>query len=367
MQLVGGNSLAKVSAGNQLPGKINYFLGNDPNKWRTDVAHYARVSYQNVYPGISLAFHGAQRQLEFDFVVAPGANPAPIGFIFTGTQGMKTDNSGNLIVSSTAGNVLLHKPVAYQEQNGVRQPVDARFQLKTNNQVSFELGNYDRSRELVIDPSVSYEYSTYLGGSGNDAGYGIAFDSNGDAYVTGQTASANFPGASNTLTGTANAFITKIAADGSSLVYSIYVGGNGANGDSGNAIAVDASGDVFVAGGTTSSNFPHTTGVFQTTLKGAGNAFVLELAPSGVLTYSTYLGGTGTDVALGIALASDGSGDVYVAGKTSSMDFPHSDSTSDIRRRVRHQAELFRHCLGVFHLPGHRWRLRKCHRGGFVR
>ncbi|MGA7929148.1 MAG: SBBP repeat-containing protein [Candidatus Sulfotelmatobacter sp.] len=325
MQLVGGNSLAKVSASGQLPGKSNYFLGNDPSQWHTDVAHYARVSYQDVYPGVNLAFHGVQRQLEFDFVVAPGANPAPIGFHFTGAQGMKTDDSGNLVISSAAGDVLLHKPVAYQEQNGARQPVDARFALKANNQVSFELGKYDHSHELVIDPSVSYLYSTYLGGSGKDEGYGIAFDSSNNAYVTGQTASSNFPttsGAFQTaLTGTANVFVTSIAADGSSLIYSTYVGGNGS--DSGNAIAVDqTSGAAYVVGGTTSSDFPHTTGAFQTTLNGQGNAFVFELSPGGSLTYSTYLGGTGTDVALGIALASDHSGDVYVAGKTSSLDFP---------------------------------------------
>ena len=193
MQLAGGNSLAKVSASSRLPGQSNYFLGNDPRKWHSDVPHYARVSYQDVYPGVNLAFHGAQRQTEFDFVVAPGANPAPIGFHFTGAKGIKTDASGNLIISSTAGDVQLHKPVAYQEQNGARQPVDARFFLKAGNQVSFELGNYDRSRELVIDPSVSYAYSTYLGGSAADEGQAIAFDSGGAAYVTGQTASTNFP------------------------------------------------------------------------------------------------------------------------------------------------------------------------------
>jgi Beta-propeller repeat len=322
MQLVGANSQSRISASGQLPGKSNYFIGNDPSKWQTDVAHYARVSYQDVYPGVNLAFHGAQRQTEFDFVVAPGADPAPIGFHFTGAQGMKTDDSGNLVIASTAGNVLLHKPFAYQEQNGARQPVDARFILKANNQVSFELGNYDHTRDLVIDPSVSYLYSTYLGGSGNDEGYAIAFDGSNNAYVTGQTASANFPGASNTLTGTVNAFVTSIAGNGSALIYSVYIGGNGPSGDSGNAIAVNLSGDAFVAGGTTSSNFPHTAGVFQTTLKGAGNAFVLELSPSGTLTYSTYLGGTGKDAALGIALASDSSGDVIVAGRTSSTDFP---------------------------------------------
>jgi hypothetical protein len=323
MQLVGGNSLAKVSASGQLPGKSNYFLGNDPSKWHADVPHFARVSYEDVYPGVNLAYHGAQRQTEFDFVVAPGANPAPIGLHFTGAQGIKTDDSGNLVISSAAGDVELHKPVAYQEQNGARQLVDARFILKANNQVSFELGNYDRSRELVIDPSVSYAYSTYLGGSGNDEGQAISFDGTGAAYVTGETTSANFPvtGAS-TLAGTQNVFVTKIAADGSSLVYSTYVGGN--KSDSGNSIAVDASGNAFVAGGTSSTTFPvmPNPGALQTTLKGTTNAFVFELGSSGTLTYSTYLGGTGADVALGIALASGSSGDVYVVGGTSSTDFP---------------------------------------------
>jgi hypothetical protein len=323
MQLVGGNSLAKVASGDQLPGKTNYFIGNDPSKWRSNVTRYARVSYADVYPGVNLAFHGAQRQLEFDFVVAPGANPAPIGFHFTGAQRMNTDDSGNLILSSAAGDVLLHKPVAYQEENGARQNVDARFVLKANNQVSFQLGNYDRSRELVIDPAVSYAYSTYLGGSGAEQAYGIAFDSSGDAYVTGQTASQNFPGTSGGFTGTAQVFVTKISSAGSSLVYSTYIGGTGANGDSGNAIAVNSSGDAFVAGNTTSTDFPTTAGVFQTVLHGtAGNAFVLKLDSSGAITYSTYLGGTGDDTALGVALASDGSGDVYVAGKASSTNFP---------------------------------------------
>jgi Beta-propeller repeat len=324
MQLVGANSPAQVSASGQLPGKSNYFLGNDPSKWRRDVAHYARVNYQDVYPGVNLAFHGAQRQLEFDFVVAPLANPAPIGFRFTGAQGMKTDGSGNLIISSTAGDVLLHKPVAFQEKNGARQTVDARFALKADNQVSLELGNYDRSRELVIDPSVSYAYSTYLGGSGDDAGFGIAFDNYGNTYVTGETTSQNFPGASNKLTGTANVFVVKIAADGSSLIYSTYIGGTGTNGDSGNAIAVNqTTGDAFVAGGTSSTNFPTTNGVFQTAL-GSGavsNAFVFELNPGGsTLTYSTYLGGSDDDVANGIAV--DSSGNAYIAGLTSSSDFP---------------------------------------------
>jgi hypothetical protein len=275
---------------------------------------------------VNLAFHGAENQLEFDFLVAPGANPAPIGVHFTGAPGMKTDNSGNLVVSSTAGDVLLHKLVAYQEQNGARQSVDARFVLKADNQVSFELGNYDRSRELVIDPSVSYLYSTYLGGSGDDAGEAIAFDSSGNAYVTGNTASADFPGHSSTnkLKGVANVFVTQITSSGG-LGYSTYVGGSGS--DSGNGIAVDASGNVYVAGGTSSTDFPvmPNPGAYQAMLNGTtGNAFIFKLNPSGAPTYSTYLGGTGTDLALGMAL--DSSGNVYAVGKTSSIDFPTSSS-----------------------------------------
>ncbi len=320
MQLAGGNPGAKVSASDLLPGKSNYFLGSDPRKWHSDVPHYARVSYQDVYPGVNLAFHGAQRQTEFDFVVAPGANPAPIAFRFTGAQGIKTDDSGNLVLSSAAGNVQLHKPVAYQEQNGVRQAVDARFVLKTDKQVTFALGNYDRSRELVIDPSVTYAYSTYLGGSGADEGQGIAFDGSGNAYVTGQTASPNFPGFSSTnkLKGTANAFVTKLTPSGT-LGYSTYVGGSAS--DSGNAIAVDStSGSAFVAGGTTSTDFP-TVLPFQSTLGGGSDAFAFELLSNGTLSYSTYLGGSGDDIGLGIAL-NQTTRSYAVVGKTASSNFP---------------------------------------------
>ena len=321
MQLVDGNSRAQVAASDELPGKTNYYLGNDPKNWHTNVPQYARVSYKSVYPGIDLAYYGERSKLEFDFIVAPESNPAPINLAFSGAQHVATDTFGNLVITSAAGEVVLHKPVAYQQQNGVRQPIDARFILKANNQVTFELGNYDRSRELVIDPSVTY--ATYLGGTAEDDGFGIAFDSSGNAYVTGQTESTNFPTAGgvapNTNAGEFDVFVTKIAASGSSLIYSTYVGGSG--NDSGNALAVDASGDAFVAGGTSSSNFPTTNGTFQKNFGGGSlNAFVFELNPGGTaLTYSTYLGGTGTDVANGIAIDTTGA---YIVGSTSSTDFP---------------------------------------------
>jgi Beta-propeller repeat len=322
MRLVGENSSAQITAANQLPGKSNYYLGNDPTKWQTNVSQYARVAYKNIYPGIDLAYYGEQSKLEFDFIIAPESNAVPIDFAFSGAKQLATDASGNLIVSSAAGDVVLHKPVAYQQQNGSRQTVEARFVLKGKNQVSFDLGSYDHSRELVIDPTVTY--STYLGGLAEDDGLGIAFDSSGGAYVTGETESTNFPilggVAPNTNVGSFDVFVTKVAADGLTLVYSTYVGGSGS--DSGNFIAVDASGDAFVAGGTSSSDFPVTAGAFQKTFGGGGlDAFVFELNPGGTaLSYSTYVGGTGSDVATGLAL--DSSGNSYIVGSTSSADFP---------------------------------------------
>lgn len=330
MQVVGGNSNAIVAASDQLPGKSNYIRGRDPRNWHTDVSHYARVSCKDIYPGINLAYHGEQSKLEFDFIVAPESNPAPIDLAFNGAQHLAIDASGNLIVSSGAGDVVLHKPVAYQAQSGTRQPVDARFVLRADNQVHFELGSYDRSRELVIDPTVTY--ATYLGGNTEDDAYAIAFDSTGAAYVTGQTNSSTFPthgGVPPNVLGVNFAvFVTKFAANGQSLAYSTYIDGGGSDTgtSSGNAIAVDPSCStppcsVFVAGGTTSTMLPVTGGAFQNANAGGLDGFVFELNPAGnALTSLTYLGGTGSDVANGIAL--DGSENVYVVGATTSSDFP---------------------------------------------
>jgi hypothetical protein len=320
MHLVGGNPDSNVIASNQLSGRSNYFIGNDRSQWHTNVPQYERISYAEAYPGVNLAFYGVQKQLEFDFIVAPGSSPALIRLGVSGVNRIATDNSGNLILESSAGNVLLHKPVAYQQNDGTRQPVAARFVLQAHNQVSFELGNYDRSRELVIDPSVSY--ATYLGGTAEDDGNAIAVDGNGNAWVTGQTKSTDFPTKNPLHTankGSFDVFVTEFSSTGS-LVYSTYIGGS--NDDSGNAIAVGASG-VFVAGGTKSGDFP-VQGAYQGTLKGTSNAFVLELNSTGsTLMYSTFLGGTGTDVASGLAL--DKSGNAYVVGSTTSTDFPRKN------------------------------------------
>src|SRR5579862_3092250 len=229
MKLAGGNSQPPITAQNELPGRSNYFIGSDPSQWHAGVKQYSRVAYRDVYPGVDMAFHGQQRQLEFDFIVAPGANPAPIGFNVSGARKISTDADGNLVLASKAGNVLLHKPVAYQEKNNTRQPVDASFVVEASNKIGFTLGNYDRSRELVIDPSVTY--ATFLGGTADDEAYGIAIDGSGNAYVTGQTASTDFPTTSGVAFtslqgGTYDAFVSKISADGKTKEYSTYLGGN---------------------------------------------------------------------------------------------------------------------------------------------
>ena len=318
MHLVGGNPQSQLLAGNELPGRSNYFIGNDPSHWHANVAQYSRISYRDAYPGINMAFYGVQKQVEFDFIVAPGASAAPIKLAVTGAQRVATDNSGNLILASSAGDVLLHKPVAYQRKDGARQPVEARFVQRAHHEVSFAIGNYDRTRELVIDPSVSY--ATYLGGTGEDDGNRIAIDGSGNAYVTGETKSTDFPTKSalyGTYKGGFDVFVTKLSPTGS-LVYSTYIGGTGD--DSGNGIAVDGSGNVFLAGGTSSSDFP-TLGAYQSKFGGVLDAFALELSSTGsTLMYSTYLGGTGSDVANGLAL--DSSGNAYLAGLTTSTDFP---------------------------------------------
>jgi len=333
MQLVGGNSAAQIAAADQLPGKTNYYLGNDPTKWHTNVPQYSRVAYKSVYPGIDLAYYGEQSRLEFDFIVAPESNPAPIDLAFCGAQHVATDGSGNLIVSSAAGDVVLHKPVAYQQRNGVRQPVDVRFVLKANNQVSFELGSYDRSRELVIDPTLTY--ATYLGGANEDEVFGIAVDPSNNVYVTGESDSTSgWPAAAggNVPTGhNFDVFVTKLTSAGA-MSYTTFVGGT--NADSGLAIAVDSTGEAFVTGITLSTDFPipNVATAPQPTGGGGGNctntkavnapctdAFAVKLSTAGALSWATYVGGTNDDQ--GYAIGVDGAGNTWVAGDTFSGDF----------------------------------------------
>jgi hypothetical protein len=328
MHLLGANANAEATAFEKLPGTVNYFIGNDPTKWRTNVPTYAKVKYRDIYPGVDLLYYGNQKQLEYDLVVAPGVDPRVARLGISGASKIWIDPSGDLLFETSGGIVRFEKPVAYQRTQNGPQSIDVRYALGGDGQVTFAVGSYDHSKPLVIDPVLFY--STYLGGSGGE-NFGalpngnIAVDSTGSAYVTGYTQSTNFP----TVTpfqpsngGIVNAFVTKLNPEGTAFVYSTYLGGK--NQDMGGGIAIDSSGNAYVTGQTTSNNFPTTPGAFQFSKQSAGAdsaAFVTKLNSTGsALLYSTYLSGSSSDSGAGIAV--DSSGRASITGQAFSTNFP---------------------------------------------
>jgi hypothetical protein len=389
MAIVDGNPAPAASALESLPGKVNYFIGKDPAKWRTNVPTHARVRYRNVYPGIDLVYYGTRRQVEYDFIVAPGADPQRIVLDFQGADRLEVSAQGDLVLHEATGPVRLRKPYAYQDIGGRRHEIAGRYALHGGNRVGFDLGAYDREKPLIIDPvflfystylggergeSVAVDrqghayvtgfsgstdftttpgafqpnpagdldifvtklnragtrmlFSTFIGGSGTDRSRGIAVDRRGNAYVTGATSSTDFPTTGAAFEATcgasgpcAAAFVIKLNPGGSALAYSTYLGGRA--GAAGFAVAVDDSGSAYVAGATSGIDFPTTPGALQTTHAGGGDLFVSKLDPSGSrLIYSTYLGGEGQDNDLGGGIAVDAKGNAYVAGHTKSLQFP---------------------------------------------
>jgi hypothetical protein len=324
MQLVGAKAAAQVTGLDALPGTSNYLNGIDPSQWHTNIPNYGRVKYQDVYPGIDVVYYGNQRQLEYDFIVAPGANTNDIQLSFQGALNISLDSQGNLIVHTAGGDVVEQAPVLYQQVGTGRQTVSGHYNLEGNGRVGFTVGAYDPSRQLIIDPLYSLVYSTYLGGKTGDDGYGIAVDSAGSAYIIGDTTSSNYPiknplqsrlGSQNDY----DVYVAKLNPAGTALVYSTYLGGKGF--DVGEGIAVDSAGNAYLTGTTGSTDFPTTKNAFHTSSGGSVDAFVAKLNAAGsALLYSTYLGGSGRD--LSHAIAVDGSGKVYVTGETASANFP---------------------------------------------
>jgi hypothetical protein len=320
-----------------LPGTANYIFGNDPAKWHTNIPTYRRIQYADVYPGVDLVYYGNENQLEYDFVLAPGASSRPIQMHFAGASKLSLAHTGDLTIAAQHGVILFKRPVVYQVLNGVRQPVNGRFRLLANNTVGFTVGRYDHSKPLIIDPTLLY--STYFGGSTAEFITAVATDTSGSAYVSGLTVSVDFPltaGAfqainrASATSAVSTAFVSKFNASGTALLYSTYLGGNATpdtlynQGDYGKGIAVDSSGDAFLAGYTYSSNFPVTTGAYQTATKASSRiatGFVTKLNPAGTgLVYSTYLGGNNLDELTAIAI--DQTGNAYLSGLTFSTTFP---------------------------------------------
>ncbi|HKT10212.1 MAG TPA: SBBP repeat-containing protein, partial [Terriglobia bacterium] len=339
MKLQASSAQARALAGmDELPGKSNYLLGRDQSKWRTSIPTYGKVIERDVYPGVNLVYYGRQRQLEYDFVVAPKARVQAIRLQVDGARKLRLDPAGNLVLEVPGGELSFLKPVAYQQIGSQRRPVDAAYVLRGQGQVAFRVGRYDRAQPLVIDPILAY--STYLGGTNIDGANAIAvLSSDGTAFVTGGTFSTDFPtehplqpnaGGANDFP--QDAFVTKLSTDGGTFLYSTYLGGSSE--DYGTGIAVDSLGDAYVTGVTLSSDFPVTPGSFDPNCPPDGKCgatinngfiwsagFVSKLNPAGsALVYSTYFGGSGNT--RGQAIAVDSNQNAYVTGSTQAADFP---------------------------------------------
>jgi uncharacterized protein (TIGR03437 family) len=327
MKLVGANRRVSMEGIDPVPGRANYFLGSNPRQWRTGIPMFARVVSRQVYPGIDQVYYGNQQQLEFDFQVAPGADPGRIRLSYSGIQGMRIDVSGDLVLSTEAGELRQRKPKIYQVKDGSTVEVAGSYRRCPGNAVGFTVGPYDTRMPLVIDPALTF--ATYLGGNGAERTSGIAVDASGNLYLAGRTESSDFPVTagvvSRTNRGLGDIFVSKFTGAGA-LVYSTYVGGS--FDDDAYGLAVDPAGNAYITGRTSSTDFP-TVNAFQASNRGGlsqpYDAFVVKLAPGGSqLIYSTYLGGTVEEI--GLSIAADGEGNAFVAGYTGSGNFPTTAS-----------------------------------------
>ncbi len=395
--LINASDDAAMSGEERLPGTVNYFIGDDPGKWHTGLPTFERLRYSKVYPGTDLIYYGNKGHLEFDFQLSPGAAPSNIQMHFEGAKSLRIDGKGNLVVTAKDGQIVFRRPIIYQPAEAGRKDfVTGNFRIIEEDSISFAVSRYDRSRPLIIDPILNYStyigteagassiavdqngeayitgwatpdfpttagsyepisssagntfpsgarpfvakfnstgtallYSTFLSGSGIDVAIGIGLDSNGDAFLVGNTTSKDFPTTAGALQSANNAsketgFVTELNSAGSSLLYSTYFGGSTFSSISG--VTVDGSGNAYLTGTTQDTNFPTTPGAYKAvqpakTTAGSNSAFVAKLNPLGTgLIYSSYLGGNQGDVANTIAV--DSAGEAYVGGNTTSTNFP---------------------------------------------
>jgi len=313
MRMEGANQNPSISGGELRQTRANYWIGNDRSKWISDIATYSRVSYSNLYPGVDLTFYGNPRQLEYDFKVSAGGDPRDIKIRFEGADDISLNEAGALILRSAAGTVTQKKPFAYQEINGSRVEVSAEFNRLDDGGIGFDVGAYDSTLPLIIDPVLIY--STYLGGSAADAGRGIIIASTGESFIVGDSFSSDF--LRNATTTNSDVFMGKLSANGLLLTYTFF---GGTKNDTATGLSVDAFGNLYLGGTTESADFPIANSIGQSML-GPSDAFVVKLTPSGdQFFYSTLIGGSGAETA--VSIAGDAAGNAYVTGRTTSQDFP---------------------------------------------
>ena len=352
MRLAGANEGANFAPSQQLEHRTNYFNGSDPNFWQTEIPNYQRITAESIYSGIDLVWQGKEQgAIQYDFVVAPFADPSVIEWEIEGADDVLIDEDGSLVIKTDAGEMRQSKPFTYQEDEASRTEVPSTFTLAKSDvsqptkvfSVKFAVGDYDRSKVLTIDPMMGLNdlgYSTFLGGGSDDEGKSIAVDSDGIVYITGSTLSTAFPTTAGaydtTYNGSSDVFVTKLNADGSSLVYSTFIGGS--SGDNVTDLVVDSSGNAFVTGFTLSTDYPTTAGAYDTTYGGGDfDVFVTKLNAAGSsLVYSTFIGGSGYDRSNAITV--DSSGNAHVTGWTDSPAYPTTPGAYETTKSVAFDA-----------------------------
>jgi uncharacterized protein (TIGR03437 family) len=324
--LEGAAATAEEEAQEPKSGRVNYLIGNDPDKWYTNIPTFGRVTFHSVYPGIDLAYHGAGGNLENDFVVKPGADPSTIRIRFEGADRVRIDRDGALVVEADRRGLRWEAPFVYQrDDQGQLQKIEGRFRIPEYGKAGFEIGIYDLHRPLIIDPVLSY--ATYFGTSSAEAAVRVATDASGNAYMIGGTDNVNFPVSPGAFATSAsgvngNVLVAKLSGDGKTMIYETHIGGS--SGDVGFGIAVSSAGEVYLTGMTGSANYPlvpPSNNLSTKNITDPLNCFVSKLNASGsALVYSTVIGGGQADGCSGIAV--DSSGNAYVSGATGSSDFP---------------------------------------------
>ncbi len=315
LRMVDANPSSPVVGVEELRGKANYLVGRDRSQWHLNLPTFAKVRYSNVYPGVDLLYYGNQGELESDFIIAPGANPEAVKLSIVGAEQVTLDSSGDVVLRMKAGELRLRKPLVYQEAGNRRKEIAGSYVLASNNQVGFRVSEYDHQRPLIVDPVLSY--STYLGGNQFDEANAIAVDSNGNAYITGDTSSTTFP--TTTGPGTGDMFVAKLDANGAKL-YATYAGGTTLT-DFPTGVGVDALGNAYVVGQTSDRNLPTTKALRTAYQGGSTDGFVFSLQSGGTgFNYFTYLGGGAFDLLSAVAV--DTLGNAYITGQTTSGDYP---------------------------------------------
>ncbi|UCD64614.1 MAG: SBBP repeat-containing protein [Candidatus Zixiibacteriota bacterium] len=323
---VGANPDVLIIGEHKMDYVCNYFVGNDPSRWRTGVANYEAIVYREIYPNTNLRYYGCDGEIKYDFIVLPGGDPARIRIRYEGAERLRVSGDGELIIETKWGAVTERRPLLYQVTGAGPRAVDGSYRLLSENSFGFCVEEeYDTQRVLVIDPSL--HYSTYLGGSGSDYAWGMAVDDEGCAHVSGLTYSADFPTVAalqEECAGDCDIFVSKLAPSGDALIFSTYLGGMGR--EENPRLTLDDLGNVYVAGRTSSPDFPVVNG-YSGTLNGASDAFVAKLGPGGdAIVYASFLGGTSDEWATGIAV--DVAGSAYVVGITESSNFPTASAWS---------------------------------------